>query len=84
MEHKQTTSFLDEFALEKRSVLSGHYMKLVIPVTFNHLVLSGNRRTINHPPVKNSNQFQPVPEEGQKKLLIFLETEGRICLDSLA
>lgn len=57
MEHKETTSFLDEFALEKYVVLSGHYVSFVIPVMLNHLVLSGSRRGINHPPVKNSSQF---------------------------
>lgn len=57
MGHKQTTSFLDKFELEKYAVLSGHYLNFVIPVTLNHLVLSGNRRAINHPPVKNSSQF---------------------------
>lgn len=57
MEDKQATFFLDEFKLEKYAVLSGHYVIFVIPVTLNHLVLSGNRRAINHSPVKNSSQF---------------------------
>lgn len=58
MENKLTISFLDEFKLQKYAVvLAGHYVNFVIPVTLNHLVLSGNRRAINHSPVKNSSQF---------------------------
>lgn len=57
---------MDEVALEKYAVVYGHYLNVVIPVTLNHLVLSGNRRAINHPPVKNSSQFHN-----------YLKTDGR-------
>lgn len=57
MEHKQTASSLGECALDECAVLSGHYLNFIIPVTLSHLVLSGNRRAINHPPVKNPGHF---------------------------
>ena len=56
MEHKQTTSSLEECALDKCAVLPGHYLNF-IPVTLSHLVLSGYRRAINDPPVKNPRHF---------------------------